>query len=77
MVPGGGGGGGVKGGMPPSGPVKISHEKDDHRILSHRFHVSWPLSYLATGSATARLFAGITGSLRCEQPQVPLLIVFK
>ena len=37
---------------PPPDPAKISH-KNGRRMQLHRFHVSQPVPYLATGSATA------------------------
>ena len=38
--------------MAPPGPVKIGHKKDGHQRRPHRFHVSRPPPYPATGSAT-------------------------
>ena len=43
---------GAEGAMAPPGPVKIGHKTDGHRRGLHRFHVSQPTPYPATGSAT-------------------------
>ena len=43
---------GARGPCPPPRPVKISHKKDGHQRRPHRFHISRPPSYPATGSAT-------------------------
>ena len=42
--------GGVEGAMAPSSPVQISHKKDGRQRRPHRFHVSCPSPYPATGS---------------------------
>ena len=47
-----GGRGGRDGHAPLPGPVKISHKKDGCLRRPHRFHVSRPPPYPATGSAT-------------------------
>ena len=43
---------------PPLISVKISHKKHGHQRWSHRFHVSRPLPYPTTGSATALASVG-------------------
>ena len=42
---------------PPPHPVKISYKKEGHWRWPHKFHVSWPPPYSATGSATEMLMA--------------------
>ena len=58
-------GGGRGGHGPPPGPVKIGHKKDGCQRRPHRFHVSRPPPYPATGSATeATNFRLVKGSAK-------------
>ena len=54
LLPASSGSRGSRGGHapPPPGRVKISYKKDGHKRQPHRFHVSHPPPYQATGSAT-------------------------
>ena len=45
------------GGHAPHDPVKINHKKDGCRRQPYRLHVSRPLTYPATGSATGLLLS--------------------
>ena len=60
--------------LPPS-PVKISHKKDSYQRRPHRFHVSWPSPYPATGSATVHLAQTLwTLQLQSSEPFLTFLI---